>query len=605
MGIGNIIKDINGILDTAKNLFGGNSDKKYPAKVGDTSVANITNTPAYNDKNWKNSRDYAFQVYMTAENGKNEVAPGWKEHRLQINPQDLQQDEIFAIEVTPTFRGVIVEHQGSVLKDITISGTTGVSPMRREGGALSDSGRPILQSGISGYEEFHELRNYFRVYVEAKRSEAKSANKELRMVFKNFKDSEFLFVEPQRFTMRRSSSRPFMYDYSISLKGIGVSSVEKTTPNMFESIDNMLENVQDYFNAATGIINGSIGIITRFQRDISATLLGPLRAIQIAISAVRGGGNLLSTYSVTRKTIDDLRVIVGKIRNDLSDGFGIDMAAFNSFAGRSPTLSAASGRSPTYQERKVLNAMNLITRGLLLLSRQNDLFEQDVFSINSGVLATYNDSITLDTPQTVRQSSILGNDDIQTIAAREMGDADKYREIILLNNLKPPYIDAAGGSGVLKPGDKILIPQQQANLDTGVLKNKEYNISKGMGEGEKGLGVDIRVTDDGDLSISNTKDLDLLAGNANMAQAITLKLLIEQGGLKRHLEIGTNLQIGSKGTDLSEIRSQIVSSFTADPRIESLPFIELKRDGGTVQINAVVKMKALEQPVPLPITLNI
>lgn len=603
MGLGSIVKDIGGILDTASNLFGGGGKSKYPARVGQTSVNNITNLPLFNDKNWKSSRDYAFQVYEVDDNNNLKDAGSWKEYRLQINPQDLQQDEIFAIEVTPTFRGVMVEHQGSVLKDITISGTTGVSPMRREGGALLDSGRPILQSGISGYEEFHELRSYFRVYVEAKRDSIRASK--LRMVFKNFKDSEFLFVEPQRFTMRRSSSRPFMYDYSISLKGIGVASVTPKGPNLFESIDNMLENVQNYFDTATKIINGSIGIITRFQRDVSATLLGPLRSIQQAISAVRGGGNLLSTYSITRKTIDDLRVIVGKIRNDLSDGFGINMSAFNTFAGRSATLAAAPGRDPTYQERRVLNAMNLITRGLILISRQNDLFEEDVFTINSGVLSTYNNSISLDTPQTVRQSSILGSDNIQTIAAREMGDADKYREIILLNNLKPPYISAAGGNGVLKPGDKILIPQQQANLDTGVLKNKGYNISKGMGEAEIGLGVDIRITDQGDLSISNTKDLDLLAGNANMAQAITLKLLIEQGGLKRHLEIGTNLQIGSKGEDLSEIRSQIVSSFTSDPRIESLPFIELKRNGGTVQINAVVKMKALDQPVPLPITLNI
>lgn len=601
MAITNIIKDINGVLDTFAT--GKGSSKKYPTNVAGNSIETITNVSLYDDKNWKTSRDYAFQVYFSEDNNNLLPADNWDEYRIQINPQDLQQDEIFAIEVTPTFRGVLVEHQGTILKDIVISGTTGVSPMRREGGAFSSSGRPVFQSGISGYEEFHELRSYFRVYAEQKRSSPEA--KKFRMVFKNYKDNEFLFVEPQKFSMKRNASRPFLYDYTIVLKGIGVANgVTATSPSLFESIDEMLQNVQDYFDAASKIINASIGIILRFQRDITSTLLNPLSAVSQAIQAVRGGGALLSQFSVTRKTLEDLRRVVSDIRGNFSDGVGVNMTSFNAFAGRSATLTAPSGRVPTYQERQILNALNLITRGLLLVERQNNLFEQNVFELNSSVLATYNNSIALDTPQTVRQSAILGGDNIQTIAAREMGNTDKYREIIILNNLKPPYISEAGGNGVLRPGQPILIPQQQPSIDTGILKNKEYNITRNISEVEKGFGVDVRVTDDGDLAISNTKDLDLIAGVKNMSQALTLKILIEKGGLKRHPQIGTNLQIGTKGVNLSESRNQLVSSITSDPRVESIPFIEVRRDSGTIQINSVIKLKSLEQPVPLPITLN-
>ena len=52
------------------------------------------------------------------------------------------------------------------------SGTTGLSPLRKEGGADKSTGAPIMASGHSGYEEFNELRSYFRVYVEKKRLDA-------------------------------------------------------------------------------------------------------------------------------------------------------------------------------------------------------------------------------------------------------------------------------------------------------------------------------------------------------------------------------------------------------------------------------------------------
>ncbi|HKZ39967.1 MAG TPA: hypothetical protein VJ044_03345, partial [Candidatus Hodarchaeales archaeon] len=82
---------------------------------------------------------------------------------------------------------------------------------------------------------------------------------------------------------------------------------------------------------------------------------------------------------------------------------------------------------------------------------------------------------------------------------------------------------------------------------------------------------------------------------------------LERGGLKRHLRFGTGLQIGGKlrGNGLQDLREEILSSLGADPRIESIPFAELKREGNTVNINLILKLRQLEQPVPIPITLNI
>ena len=610
MAIGNIISDIKGAFESVLNIFGlGDNSLNYPNAPVDPKT--VTNIPKYNDKSWQSSKGYAFEVRLTDQNGATKPAPGWKEFRLQINPQELTQDEIFAIEVTPTFRGVMVEHHGTIMKDITIAGTTGISPMRRDGGASFKSGDPILQSGHSGFKEFHEFRTYIRMYVENKRKESavdKRKQGELRLVFKNFKDSEYLFVEPIKFTMKRSASRPFLYDYNIQLKAIGVASdITPKQPTFFESLDNVLEDIQGYFELGSKVINGGIGIIRRTERDITNTILNPIRAISLALIAIRGGQLVnLGLAGITRRFIDSLNREIQRVENNFNDVIGRDMNAYNGAAGRTSTL-VGTPRQSSYQELQILNGLNALKKGLVLLASQQDtLFDKDVFQTNADVANQFSNAFTLDTPNSVSDTTILDDDNLQSIAGRELGDPDKYRDIVILNNLKPPYIDSAGGVGVLKPGQKILLPKGGANFGATLPKNKEWNITRQLQEQEKHLGIDIRIDDNGDMAISNIKDLDLIGGMENMVQVVGLKLLLERGSLKRHPEIGTGLQIGRKtrSSELDELRQEITSSYGQDPRVESIPFIELTQESGTLQINTVLKVRNVDRPIPIPLTLN-
>lgn len=611
--LGDIIKQFEGF----GNLLGRNSTSdgnfKYPDQLaGGIDKKQITNAPNYTDKSWQQSRGYAFLVVRALPGGGIETSTeDWQEFRLQINPQELTQDEIFAIEVTPTLRGVVVEHHGTVLKDISISGTTGISPLRQEAGANKNSGAPrMVSTGHSGFEEFHELRSYFRMYVEAKRLDDR-ARGELRMVFKNFKDQEFLFVEPQKFTMKRSANRPMLYDYQIQLKAIGNASdfgkVGNPGLSLINQIDSTIEYVQDTLDDAIAIINGSIGIVARVERNVQDALLNPLRQISIALQSIRGGAEqILGRYGITRRFVDATNAELKRVSDNLSDAFGVPMVAYNGITGRTSTLSASVGRTPTYQESKVLNAMQKVDRALLSLAAQRSLFDENVFQ--SGVRATsaFNGKFTLQTPNTVRPIAILGDDTIQTIAAREMGDVDGFREIVILNNLKPPYISATGGPGVLRPGDTILIPQQTSSQNTGVMQNKIYNIQRDLTEMERALGVDLQINEDGDIVISNIGDAALVGGMQNMGQAIATKLLLEIGSLKRHRGVGTNLGVGRKvrSNFLNDLQGQILTSLAQDPRVEGVPFIQINQEGGTTKINMLVKVAKIAQPVPIPLSIN-
>jgi hypothetical protein len=600
--IGNQFKDALG------SVFGASaSGQTYP-----TAYNSITNKPSYTDGAWKRSSGYSFKVVRAVGNKLIEnPAKDWKEFTLQINPQEMSQDEVFAIQVTPTLRGILVEHQGSTFKDIIISGTTGISPNRREGGA-DRNGNPILAKGHSGYEEFHELRSYFRAYVEAKRQDTESGT--LRMIFHNKRDAEQVFVEPQKFSMKRSATKPFSYDYTIALKGIGIpenakSDVAGLTP--LERINQAL----DLFNYANQVVVGSIGLLRRTERDIEDTILNPLRSITQMLNSIKGGkSTFFGDYGITRRAMQNFQNEIGRVESNFNDLLGKNLASYNMATGRTSTLVGESGRQSTYQELKILNAFSSMKKANTLLVSEVKFFEKDNQKAVSDAQKSYVKRTTgadgnsttvpgdlkIQTANSVRTVPIGGNDTVQIIAARELGNPDRFKDIVILNNLKYPYIDAAGGSGVLRPGDQILIPSSQSSdSNTGVRMNVEYEITKNLEHVEKILGVDLRLSSENDLVFANFGDYDLVAGIDNMAQAVALKIAYEKGSLKRHPEIGAGLQIGTKSRNLNDIREALSRSLESDPRMQSVPFIEATQENNTIMLNMVLKIKNVAQPVPV------
>ena len=619
MGFADLIKSISSQFQNAFASFGQPSPvRKFPVNE---DTKRVINDPSYDDGTWRSSKGYSFRVVQVKEGNVVENIEAWKEFELQINPQELSQDEIFAIQVTPTLRGVLVEHQGSTLKDITISGTTGISPLRKEGGAKKNTGRPVLASGHSGFEEFHELRNYFRAYVEAKR---KDASGKYRLIFHNKRDAEKLMVEPQKFTMKRSASKPFLYEYVIQLKAIAVAD-SKDGEGASSALDGILgkaaviDKAFDYLTEAQQTIEGTIGLIRRTERDIEATVLNPLRTVNGMLQAIRGGREaIFGQFGVTRRFIQSLDLECKRIEANFNDLLGKDVSDFNRVVGRVSTLRGPEGRQATYQELKILNAFNAVKKASTLLLSEISFYQEDPEQVSNDAIALYqqrttdsqgnivqtpNSNFNLSVPASVSTVPIDGNDTLQSIAARTLGDPDRYKEIILLNGLKPPYISPTGGSGVLKPGDLILIPSDEGvEQISGTKINAEYEVTKQLQHAEKVLGVDLRVDDEFDLVFANFGDYDLIAGIQNMAQAIVIRMSLERGSLKRHQAIGAGLIIGSKTRDAAEVREDLIRSLQADARVESVPFIQVIQEGSTTTVNMVIRVKNVRQPVPVSIT---
>lgn len=671
-----IVGDAAGSVTGVLSMLGSGSDL-YPTTIAEK----VSNKIKENDKSWQKSLGYGFVVMRQSPAGMLIPANDWKEYRLQINPQELSQDEMFAIEVSPTFSGVVVEHQGITLKDITMSGTTGLSPMRNnKGGANPFTGGPIMAAGHSGYKEFHDLRTYLRTYVEQKRNDtsADSFSGELRLIWRNFRDHEDLFVEPQQFTMRRSSSKPFLYDYVIKLKGVGIAQVPKTGDwtDIIKAVDSIIEDVQDGIDTATKMIDGSIDFVERVERDIRNTVLNPIRSYARALNAARVGKSRLARVNQNLVNIDDLAMTRLKVENtreqarkaqeNLTDASGGHSAEYDVAVGRTATEIEAKRRS--YNEYRAIWALKQIcilcdqmtqtslifdklnfdtmtyppllpesmiafytdakknkkTSAILVLKQNYESqlemakvtgdvalqkqIEEAIKVLDADVQAASGQGVNPVQPMAKKAVNIKidGGDNIQIIAAKYLGNPDRYRDLVGLNNLIPPYIDPTPIEddpvrvpGVLRPGDIIKIPISGTTGGPNYIpQNKDWPILNLLSDQEKAFGIDFKLTDDMDFAVTNTGEIDLAGGVENVSQGLAVKLLLESGSLKRHPEIGAGLQFGERGVDVSDINSRIISSVSTDSRVRSVIYSQIERQGNKYLVDMILGMENIDQPVP-------
>lgn len=291
--VNSIQNTVQGIIDTVQAKSGNGN---YPT---DDSLKPVLSFPEGIDgSNWsKLVFPYTFSVVNVDAN--NQVSP-FGDFPLPLNPQSINQTEQFAVSIRPSQGGTVVTHSGNRYKILNIKGTTGIAPFRGAGGVLQSTGEAILQPKElkfkSGYEVFITLRNWFKAYYEYKKNNGRQASG-LRLVFKNYKDGEFLVVELQSFTMDRQAGRPFLYDYSLEFKVISHLSFTKAESEMAQVIENNLNLAIEKIDFARGVFLQSQEILRQIEGTYNTLILQPLTKIGLAVKAQQGIGTLAGDIS--------------------------------------------------------------------------------------------------------------------------------------------------------------------------------------------------------------------------------------------------------------------------------------------------------------------
>jgi len=169
-------------------------------------------------------------------------------------------------------------------------------------------------------------------------------------------------------------------------------------------------------------------------------------------------------------------------------------------------------------------------------------------------------SVIFDKPLTgYRYVDIQHGDTLRAIAARELGDASRWVELIAYNSLVPPYVAEAPSPGVLAYGAQILVPAPTRIISTTADPDRVFEIDIDLSKGHL-------EAEDGDFA--------LVSGRANLRQALKHRVETDRGELVYHGNYGSFVRrlIGAVNGPTSALLAAeyAKSAIQADPRISSV-----------------------------------
>lgn len=188
----------------------------------------------------------------------------------------------------------------------------------------------------------------------------------------------------------------------------------------------------------------------------------------------------------------------------------------------------------------------------------------------------------VDVPLTgYRLVEVLYGDTLQSIAARELGDAERWAELIAINGLTWPYLtsDENESSATVKLyGQTIFVPAATPQVSA-------------TSDPDAVFGVDLLLVD-GDLEAVDG-DLELVGGRFNLRQALKHRIDTPLGDLIFHQAYGCGAhrlkgRAASPTTALLGAR-YVRDAVQADPRVDSVIESTATVVGDVVQANANVR----------------
>jgi phage baseplate assembly protein W len=175
--------------------------------------------------------------------------------------------------------------------------------------------------------------------------------------------------------------------------------------------------------------------------------------------------------------------------------------------------------------------------------------------------------------------TIQQGDTLQAIAQRELGDAALWADLITINGLAPPYLTgdpSLASASVKLYGQQITLPAVSVQVSATT-------------DPERVFGVDLRLTD-GQL-IAENGDLAVVAGVANLSQALKNRIETELGELLFHPNYGCAVsRVKGEGGDPTAATlgaKYVEGAILDDPRIDSVESVKATIIGDSCQIVAI------------------
>lgn len=570
---------------------------------------------------------YSIVLYDTQEDQTLEATgldPAFRTNLAQFffrtPPKVHEFDEPFATSVVNTQQaGKFVESYGSIVKSIRITGTTGLRPNKvvspripflgitqdQIDGLLGQdvvSRRSLLPaSEASGHDDIIFLRNIFRKYSDLKQSDALAGR--VVMLWRNLKDADYWIVEPEDFRLSQSSGSPLTYEYNISLKTLGkfdfsyrprVDSLASA-----RSLQNMLLRIQDYsqnlfsvFSTIARQIDRVAGFAVAVVNTVTKSILSVINGLNAVKTSIFGIVKGLRNAALT--LVDDIDTAIDQLIT-----LPVELRDLIRGLRRAKVTCARILSEPVAAESDVRDVGSRINRYASAYETAGTTTTARRAPASSPSYIGYAAA-----PSRTSSTTVSPDEDIRDIAERLTGSRSDWRILVTLNNLRAPFISAAGGPGVLKPGDSLLYPADNLSFANNAVvgtgnptSNETANDPSASNPAQLPYGRDLRLRSESgngedltDLVVNQRGDLASIAGIPNIEQAIRIKFITEQGDLPAHPDFGAKFPTGRKATpsNFTDLNIATTRTLLSDTRVASIKDLRFVAVGDTLAVTADV-----------------
>lgn len=563
---------------------------------------------------------------------------------LPINPDRFEYTLPFANELTPQQEGgVVVEDTGIVIATITMSATTGFKLRRNRAqfnagtggkftGFLADCGS-VSGQDVSGQMAFWILASKcFEGYSSLKADPETSHKSTMELYIP--KETLALEVVPKVFTLtRQASSERVTYRYNITLEVIGEAenlplSLLEDEEDIFDQLVDTITTMRDTLQQVAATVDdltaaadqlrrvwqgfaGFIDDIATIHRSCTAFVTGVRSFVDIPRAFIQAVGDLAEDTATLFADTSTLPADVAQSFMTLGDYMDCILVA-----SRDHFKNAWKDVADTYTKRTTPRFSADVT----------DDDEKDELEDTADAAAAANGTMTADQvygrkflPGDQRRSQqgetgrrlktndyngfiekLVGQgDSLAGIAAREIGDARKWPDLALINNLSPPYITSGPKlPGTLQPGSRIIIPVNKPVQPAQVLTTGNPEI--GGSQADAHLGVDFEF-----IQISKGQwgwKIDATHGSVdgvktrgigNLAQGLGSRLRTERGTNILYPSIGLERLVGVNQLENPATQAQlrVRQQILADPRVDRFVSANFREEKDAV----IIDIKA--QPV--------
>lgn len=196
------------------------------------------------------------------------------------------------------------------------------------------------------------------------------------------------------------------------------------------------------------------------------------------------------------------------------------------------------------------------------LSAQQNCVIRNAMMTLAQQIATF--LLVLRRPQTsnINLATVLRGDSLMDIAARNLGDFEKWKDIATLNNLVPPYIGEITKPGIAGYGSQLILPNSTTSLSA---------VGQQISYANNFLGIDFFLGPINQPMLPWTGDFQIIAGYQNLAISLGRRLQTTLGTLIYHSKFGSLIppEVGSIATSDEALRIEAFgrSALLSDPRV--------------------------------------